>query len=706
MKQNILLCTLGASWAVIPEVYGFLAPERLPLYDHHPDAAHLSQLREAAGLAVPDEVWVVTTCGMVTASGITALLAWAECLHATVPVRLWQADGTDGLASQAECERFRELLLRVCLLAHASAGGGQVLLSLAGGRKTMSADMQWAGSLLGCQALLHVVDVGNLPDVLRHPTPALMSQPLPPALAARVVPLISGEGYRSELLDVALDGVGPVASARFPIALAPPANPLIWSLPVGHDALAVELRRRERAGSQLLGNYLETLGRTEHHENWRSLYRLPPRVIEGLRSTMLEPALRDWLTTLPLADLHRHIGGCLSLADQREVAAAIWQALSPDEQQAARALDVVKALLAAEVWPSGWPKDLRACGQRCHATVALLVHATEAQLQHNLYETTAPRLGLGLPEEGGFARYELPGELSGSALLGHPAAHIPYARAIIRAAQAEGLAYLELRGSPQKYGEDGLAFLQSFHAALNLALQAIAVDHRPLIRFIVIADRRDPSQVRDVVNLALAARTVLPDFIAGVDLAGDEKQTRPSEIAAEFMPAFEACLPLTIHAGELTTAQVIWEAAYHLHADRIGHGLSLGDHPDLAARFRDRAICLELCPSSNREVVGYRDPEWPASAGYPEYPLRTLWQAGLPLTLCTDNPGISRTTLADEYLTAARMIGGLSVWEMLAMIKQGFRYAFLPGDEREALLKRADTRIYQAVLSHFGELSP
>ena len=89
-------------------------------------------------------------------------------------------------------------------------------------------------------------------------------------------------------------------------------------------------------------------------------------------------------------------------------------------------------------------------------------------------------------------------------------------------------------------------------------------------------------------------------------------KTKPREIAHLFTPAFEYCLPITIHAGEGEQAESIWQAAYHLHADRIGHGLTLNDNANLAQRFRDRNICLELCPTSNREVVGFYDPRYPA----------------------------------------------------------------------------------------------
>ncbi len=157
-------------------------------------------------------------------------------------------------------------------------------------------------------------------------------------------------------------------------------------------------------------------------------------------------------------------------------------------------------------------------------------------------------------------------------------------------------------------------------------------------------------------------------------------------------------LPITIHAGEGEPAESIWQAAYHLHADRIGHGLSLNDNNNLVQRFRDRTICLELCPSSNREVVGFYDPRYPASKIYPKYPLLELWEKGLPLTLCTDNPGISRTTLTDEYLTAAAMTDNqLSLWDVLAMIKQGFAHSFLSGNSKEPLLKQVDAQLYKLI---------
>jgi adenosine deaminase len=692
--KNILLCTLGASWAVIPEVYAFLAPKQLPLYQHHPQLAALEKLRLDYQLQAPDEIWVCTTQGEQTQASLIKLQNWIKCSPQPPVLRIWQAENTNQLDSQQECVAIRELIVRACLKAHDYANNGQVVLSLAGGRKTMSADMQWAGSLFGCQALLHVISADKLPDQLYKPQPEILTQALPTELAGLIMPLIAGQNNRSDLLDISVDTVGPIHSANYPLMMPEP-NSIILFLD-STNALTTELNKREKASSRLFGNYLLEISTEERHENWRSLYRLPPRRIEQLRKTMLATQHREWLISLPKADLHRHLGGCLDLPAQKMVAETIWQSLSIDEQT--QASKICQPLLNKSEWDWQWPEQLKKHGVRSHNSAALLLQASTQQLHHNLWGATEPRIALNNELPHGFTAYERPGELTGSALLSHPASIKPYALAIVKQAIAEGLAYVELRGSPQKYG-DGLQFLQQFYQALNQALASLPTENKPLFRFIIIADRRsNEHKLSQTINLAVTAKQQLPDFVVGLDMAGDEQQTQPDQIAHLFTPAFEYCLPITIHAGEGQPAESIWQAAYHLHADRIGHGLTLNDNDLLAQRFRNRNICLELCPTSNREVVGFYDPRYPFSQHYPAYPLLDLWNKGLPLTVCTDNPGISRTTLADEYLAAAAMTNDqLTLWDVLAMIKQGFAHSFLAGDSKEILLKQIDARLYALI---------
>ena len=722
--NNILLCTLGASWAVIPEIYAFLAPERLPLYKNHPEKMRLAALRRQYDLSAPEEIWVVTTEGKAAVESLTRLSAWWNLLGADIPLRVWQAAGTNELASEKECEKIKELTLRACLHAAERAGvRGQLVLSLAGGRKTMSADLQWAGSIFGCHALLHVVDSGRLPDQLRNASPDFLTGPLPVDIdgqpcAGVVTPLVVGRGYHSDFLDVHWNDRGPVATGRFPLLgvdLSLPgsdARCLSWELGASEVSLVAEIAGREKEGQQLLGNYLAEVSRDEHHENWRSLYRLPPKIIDRLRNTVVDESLRPEIDEIPKAELHCHLGGILDLPAQIRVGRAVWDDLPSKEKETA--LEQVDELLKdSGRWPWEWPETLLH-GDRSANAAALLVNVAPEILEKQLYDATRPRFALVRKHEHGFSAYERPGELTGSAILGRPEGILQYAKEVYLQACRQNLLYCELRGSPMKYlGGDGLEFLRRFCRAL----ETVADDEKrgwwnPVIRFVIITDRRDAGLDREIkiersVKLAVDAREdpQLGDFVVGLDLAGDEKVGNLDSLKRLYEDAFAACLPITIHAGETEPADRIWEAAYRLHADRIGHGLSLVDNPALAARFRDRNICLEICPTSNREVVGFHYPGEGSDDGYVPYPLKKMWEDfGLPLTICTDDPGFCRTTLTDEYLEASRLTpGGVSFWDALAMMKQAFSHAFLPAGERENLIKLADKIIYRQMLSRFAE---
>ena len=189
VRRNIFLGTLGASYAVIPEVFGFIAPGALPLFSNHPKAADLEAIRVQHALHEPDEVWLITTGGSQTAKSIASVEAWWQLIGEPKPLRIWIAEGTDQLATQDECALLREMTFRAVLAATEQANGGQLILSLAGGRKTMSADLQLAGSLFGAAAWLHVVGPEPMPaELARDPDPEIFARPLRADLAAAVTP--------------------------------------------------------------------------------------------------------------------------------------------------------------------------------------------------------------------------------------------------------------------------------------------------------------------------------------------------------------------------------------------------------------------------------------------------------------------------------------------------------------------------------------
>ena len=103
------------------------------------------------------------------------------------------------------------------------------------------------------------------------------------------------------------------------------------------------------------------------------------------------------------------------------------------------------------------------------------------------------------------------------------------------------------------------------------------------------------------------------------------------------------------HAGESTGPETIWDSIHHLHAERIGHGISAAQDPALMAYLAENNISLEVSPTSNvctRSV--------PSLA---EHPLPTLVAAGVPVTINSDDPPMFGTTLNAEYKIAAELLG-------------------------------------------------
>lgn len=706
---NILLCTLGASWAVVPELYGFVAPGRLDLYRDHPRAEDFAAMRRAHALEEPHELWLVTTDNATTRQSLQQIQDWWRQLGEPGKLRMWVARDTDRLDTPEEVRRVRELIFRVALLAKERSRGSQLLLSLAGGRKTMSADLQAAGSILGAHALLHVVGQEPLPEALRQAKAASFTRPLAPKLAETLMPLVIGRGRLDDALE-APDAGQRVESQHFPVELADPL--VAWDGPGQPGWLIDEVERRQQQSGRILRNFVVTLSSPDPYPSWTSIVRLPPGLVDAFRRTAVGSEHRELFEKLPKIDLHRHLGGCLDLEAQRKVAQAIADAAQPKEREAAR--EALRGLLSAPApWPQDWetilqrPKPDRLAtlqdGEwRALLAATLLLEVEPERLDAALYGIGEPRIQLARRHAQRFRAYERRGALSGSTVLGHPAALEPYVEAILAQAREDRLLALELRGSPQKYRpERPVQFVKELRDALQKA--GAAVDEagsqeegqgRLRVGFVWIVDRRSPETGPKVIEAAVEAHAQFPGFVLGVDLAGEESASSPQNWRPIFEPLFEQCIPITVHAGEGESAQNIWEAAYRLHADRIGHGLNLHEVPALMRKFRERGVCLELCPTANLQIVGFRHPDYEESEGLPAYPLRTFVREGVAVALCTDNPGLSRTTLSNEFLQAARMTPeGLTLWEALGLLRQAFVRSFLPQAERAQLLQRADREI-------------
>ncbi|MBK1645476.1 hypothetical protein CKO25_12645 [Thiocapsa imhoffii] len=695
--MNLLISTLGTSWAIIPELYGFTNPKQLDLYAAHGNVVQIAAQRVDYAILPVDAIWIVTTEKMRT----ERLQRWASLLG--IPIRIWHPRGVDELASVSENRAMADLIYRLVLLGREATRDGRLYLSLAGGRKTMSAEMQQAGIFFGCDALLHVVD-RQLPSSV----PRLSDQdvgvfiaPLPAPYTDLYQPLVT--------------------MGRCPPHAALEVNPGIRTkdYPLSSEGGAVEpgsylydeVRRRLRQADSLIYNFSRQVSDAETQSNFHGLYMLPPDRIQALREMRIgaDPAQaetdRRWLARLPKSDLHCHFGGILDAESLIEVAAASdakvreREADNPDlakrlaqvrDRVAADDLDGLRILLSGtkgrainmrqiRQWDTQEPWGV--CGfLNAFAGRPLLL---DALIFDDLCD---PRRYQAI----GIARYEPLGDLQGSGLLQCEASLRTACAVLLRAARRDRLRYLELRCSPHNYKRGGL----TAQRVVEILLEALADEADCDVRLLFIASRhRRMSETVQHIELAQDQRVASADFrrrFVGFDLAGNEQERTPSEMRGAFRPLLEACIPISIHAGEDQPVSNIWEAAYELSAERIGHGLTLRDNSELLRRCVERRIAVEMCPSSNYQIVGFRD--FALQAG-PDtrYPLKEYLSAGMRVTVNTDNPGISRTDASGELYKAAAMTpGGLTQWEILQLVRNGFQAAFCERQDRRTLLGRVE----------------
>jgi adenosine deaminase len=135
---------------------------------------------------------------------------------------------------------------------------------------------------------------------------------------------------------------------------------------------------------------------------------------------------------------------------------------------------------------------------------------------------------------------------------------------------------------------------------------------------------------------------------------------------------------VTIHAGEGDGARSVRDAVHKCGADRLGHATRLIEDPELTQYVNDRRIGLEICLTSNVQTH--------AAKSYETHPLRSYFEKGMNATLNTDNRLMSGTTLTDEYMYAAKHLD-FTFDELCTLALNGFESAFLPWEQRVALLK-------------------
>jgi len=196
--------------------------------------------------------------------------------------------------------------------------------------------------------------------------------------------------------------------------------------------------------------------------------------------------------------------------------------------------------------------------------------------------------------------------------------------------------------------------------------------------------QQTPQQAVELAEWAVRER---PHRIVALSVDGDEKaagRTGP-RFAEAFTIARDGGLRRTVHAGESSGPEGVWDAVRLLHAERIDHGVRAIEDPELVQHLVDSRIALGICPRSNLTLGIYPD--------LAAHPVNRLREAGVAVTVNTDDPAPLGTRLEAEWALCADTYG----WDLenlKALAAASIEASFAPAELKRDLL--AELRAFGA----------
>jgi len=258
------------------------------------------------------------------------------------------------------------------------------------------------------------------------------------------------------------------------------------------------------------------------------------------------------------------------------------------------------------------------------------------------------------------------------------------AREAIEDAAKDNVKYMELRFTPVALSRAERFPLHDVIDWVMTSSKEAAEKQGVIVNLIASVNRHESPDLAEQV--AWLAAEHMEDGLVALDLAGNEAEFKSEPFYGIFKEAKQAGLHVTIHAGEWGPATHIKEAIEDLGTERIGHGVRILEDENITALAKERGTAFEVCITSNYQsgVVAALD----------AHPLTKMLNAGLNVTINTDDPSISRITLSHEYYTACedlQMPQPILKERVVAAAQAGF----LPASEKEKLVKqlRKDLKI-------------
>jgi aminodeoxyfutalosine deaminase len=238
--------------------------------------------------------------------------------------------------------------------------------------------------------------------------------------------------------------------------------------------------------------------------------------------------------------------------------------------------------------------------------------------------------------------------------------------------------YAELTVTPYSSVKRGIP-APAFCAAIEDARRGAAADFGVDLRWCFdIPGEAGLPAAEETLRIALEEK---PDGLISFGLGGPEQGVPRTQFKPYFDRARAAGLRSVPHAGETTGPETVWASVRDLGAERIGHGISAAQDARLMAYLAEREIPLEVCPTSNVRTR--------AVGGLDEHPLATLIEAGVQVSINSDDPPMFGTTLEEEYAVAARLLG-LDAHGVAGLARAAVTQSFLDPAGRTVLLAEID----------------
>jgi adenine deaminase len=253
-------------------------------------------------------------------------------------------------------------------------------------------------------------------------------------------------------------------------------------------------------------------------------------------------------------------------------------------------------------------------------------------------------------------------------------------RDYLRRAHADGVVRAEIFLGPQGFTERGVP-IDAVMEGVLAGMRDAAQEHGISVGLLVSAQRH-----RSEAAALQMVESVMPwaGEITGFGLGGAEVGHPPSKFVHYFRTARERGFRVTAHAGEEGPASYVREAVDLLHVERIDHGNACLDDPALTRELADRAIPLTVCPLSNVRLCVV-----PSLA---DHPLRAMLDAGLVVTLNSDDPAYFGGSINENFMQCRDTLG-LSTGEQVMLARNSLAAAFLPAADIAASIARLDAYV-------------